>query len=640
MSRGCSTRAARLWWRQECCSHGRSVAQTEVTGRVKLHAENLRDGCEPLERRDGKGKLDSATLVCGSHWLRSSTVCKLHEEPEELELEPGCVRVTFARCGEEKDVMETKLLWPDFTLVDQKVDKETKRASETWATRASWRKDSDPVVPPDCQVHRDAGRHTMAAVQESLSALQVYPTGVITGTLMWDKRERQFCVLSEVTRAHWELMEKLVLPFYYEVDQRWRYQPLKHVQRVDIANLRARLRIKYDEVLAGRQTAPLLVLSDLACKVEKFYPVTDGEGGQGEVFESNAAAQEYLHLGDGRMMLSACKSEDKVRESLDNCGTRRPPPAQTRKTVRRDGAGPSGHASLPAAALQPPRLRQQTWLNGPFDPETTRPHIFQGTYEAESDTDSVDAAVVSKWLDPAQVTDMLRKAAQTVFLIRYRRYKGEVLLHLGMCNKDRGKGVHTPTLSSKQMHRYSYSALQGQLNKYLPLGGQSAGCSGGLLGTIRKHVEDILDGEDLTALIRRHMDVGLQRGTLHVLMTRAAPRAKPVYYIFGAQELYAAHPVILFTPEYLGSSTRKFNQCSWVSWRLAALVHAAPLSAFTTRVAGGDSADRRAAHQAGADVHGRRGSTCGGIHSSTCCNARVDTWDIRDQFLPLVLRRR
>ncbi|KAK3234160.1 hypothetical protein CYMTET_55589 [Cymbomonas tetramitiformis] len=136
----------------------------------------------------------------------------------------------------------------------------------------------------------------MAAMQESLSALQVYLTGVITSTLMWDKRERQFCVLIEATRAHWELMERLIrhtegdsehmatmgsvsgefqLPFYYEVDQRWRYQPLKHVQKVGIADLRARLKVKYDEVLSGRQAAPLLMLSDLTCKAEKFYPVTD-----------------------------------------------------------------------------------------------------------------------------------------------------------------------------------------------------------------------------------------------------------------------------------------------------------------------------------------------------------------------------
>ncbi|KAK3250306.1 hypothetical protein CYMTET_40307, partial [Cymbomonas tetramitiformis] len=167
----------------------------------------------------------------------------------------------------------------------------------------------------------------MAAVQESVSAQQVYPTGAVTGTLMWDRRGRQFCVLSEKTKAHWELMESLVrhtegsnermapmgsvsgefqLPFYYEKDQRWRYQPLKYIQKVDVMNLRARLKLKYDEVLAGRQSAPLLALSDVTCKVEKFYPVTDGEGGHGEVFDTNAAAQEFLHLGEGRIMLSAC----------------------------------------------------------------------------------------------------------------------------------------------------------------------------------------------------------------------------------------------------------------------------------------------------------------------------------------------
>ncbi|KAK3256778.1 hypothetical protein CYMTET_34105 [Cymbomonas tetramitiformis] len=285
---------------------------------------------------------------------------------------------------------------------------------------------------------------------------------------MWEKRERQFFVLSEATRAHWDLVERLIrhtegdsermvpmgsvsgefqLPFYYEVDQRWRYQPLKHVQKVDIADLRARLKMKYDEVLSGRQAGPLLVLSDLTCKAEKFYPVTDGEGGHGEVFESNASAQEYLHLGEGTMMLSACKSEEAARELLDNYGSRRPPPAQTHKAVRRDDAGPSGHASLPAAP-QPPRLIKQTWLDGPFDPHTMRPNMFQGTYEPESETDSADAAVVSKWLDPAQVTDLLQKNGQAVFLVRYRRWRGEMLLYLGECNNDRGKGVHTTALGS------------------------------------------------------------------------------------------------------------------------------------------------------------------------------------------------
>ncbi|KAK3279519.1 hypothetical protein CYMTET_12601, partial [Cymbomonas tetramitiformis] len=56
-------------------------------------------------------------------------LCKLWGDDGELRLEAGYVRVTFARCGEEKDVLETELMWPDFTLVNQKVSKETKVAS-------------------------------------------------------------------------------------------------------------------------------------------------------------------------------------------------------------------------------------------------------------------------------------------------------------------------------------------------------------------------------------------------------------------------------------------------------------------------------------------------------------------------------
>ncbi|KAK3274922.1 hypothetical protein CYMTET_16924 [Cymbomonas tetramitiformis] len=136
-------------------------------------------------------------------------VCKLWGNDEELRLEAGFVHVTFARCGEEKDVLETELLWPDFTLVDLKVNKETKVASDTWVTRARWKKDGDQVAPPDCQAHRDAGRYTMADVQEALSAQQVYPTGVVTGTLMWDRKVHQFCVLNEKTRVQWELIKMM-----------------------------------------------------------------------------------------------------------------------------------------------------------------------------------------------------------------------------------------------------------------------------------------------------------------------------------------------------------------------------------------------------------------------------------------------
>ncbi|KAK3242448.1 hypothetical protein CYMTET_47864 [Cymbomonas tetramitiformis] len=144
----------------------------------------------------------------------------------------------------------------------------------------------------------------MAEVQESLSSLQTYPSGVITDTLMWDQKEYKFRVLVETVRAHWSLMEKLII---------------RHTER---NNLRERLQDRCAEVSSGRRAAPLLLLSDLACKANKVYPVTDGEGGPGEVFTCNAAAQEYLHLGEVRVMLSACRTAEKALEALDMYGTR------------------------------------------------------------------------------------------------------------------------------------------------------------------------------------------------------------------------------------------------------------------------------------------------------------------------------
>ncbi|KAK3250035.1 hypothetical protein CYMTET_40567 [Cymbomonas tetramitiformis] len=62
---------------------------------------------------------------------------------------------------------------------------------------------------------------------------QTYTSCIITGTLMWDKKEHEFCVLVETVAAHWKLLEKVMdhtgcgnrermveelrLPFYYEI---------------------------------------------------------------------------------------------------------------------------------------------------------------------------------------------------------------------------------------------------------------------------------------------------------------------------------------------------------------------------------------------------------------------------------------
>ncbi|KAK3272524.1 hypothetical protein CYMTET_19181 [Cymbomonas tetramitiformis] len=375
---------------------------------------------------------------------------------------------------------------------------------------------------------------------------------------MWDRRGHQFCVLSEKTKAHWELMESLV----------------RHTEG------------------DSERMAPMGSVTDLTCKVEKFYPVTDGEGGCGEVFDTNAAAQEFLHLGEGRIMLSACRSESDARDELGSYGARRAPPARPHKTVTRDGEGPSGHALRPAAAPSSSTAADtihQTWPNGKFGPGSReyQPHVFQGTYEAESDTNSVDTTQESVWLDRAQIAELSQKGGKTVFLVRYQYLRGKVILMLGKPNAERGKVMHTCELSSKQMHRYSYSAAQGQRGEYIPLGGQSAGCSGGLVGTVQQHLEDVIGGEELADLARRHLSEGPQQGTLHVLRTRATPRAKPVYYVCEAHAFYHKHASygIVFKPEYMASMTRKFDMCSWVTWDKASVVHKkAPLSALTIRV--------------------------------------------------------
>ncbi|KAK3233168.1 hypothetical protein CYMTET_56517 [Cymbomonas tetramitiformis] len=119
----------------------------------------------------------------------------------------------------------------------------------------------------------------------------------------------------------------------------------------------------------------------------------------------------------------------------------------------------------------------------------------------------------SRWLDAGQVADMQKRSGQTVFLVRYRSPPSGVLFLLGECNPDRGKVLLTTMLSKKQMHRYAFSAQQGQMKKHLPLGGQSVGCGGGLLGTIRHHLEDVEDGDALAAGIHRHVAVGVQQST-------------------------------------------------------------------------------------------------------------------------------
>ncbi|KAK3287253.1 hypothetical protein CYMTET_5230 [Cymbomonas tetramitiformis] len=212
-----------------------------------------------------------------------------------------------------------------------------------------------------------------------------------------------------------------------------------------------------------------------------------------------------------KVMLAACKSEDDARDELGSYGARRAPPARppapAHKTVTRYGAGPSGHTPRPVTVSAPLRLRHHTWPEGHFDPQKQeyQPAVFQGTYQAESDANSENTAQESIWLDPVQIAELAQRDGQTVFLVPYRYQRGQVQLMLGKPYEERGKGLHTCELSSKLMHRYASSAAVGQRGEYLPLDGQSAGCSGGLLGTIRQHVAGICTEHERTEQLRAQL---------------------------------------------------------------------------------------------------------------------------------------
>ncbi|KAK3269858.1 hypothetical protein CYMTET_21717 [Cymbomonas tetramitiformis] len=260
-------------------SHG--VEDFSVTGRV--HAENMgAQAYELLKERMLSGLTEEqitamAQLVDLLRGRREANVATRGEWSESKEL----VNTTTGEPTEQRGrtLAQTDPGHPDLT-------REQKAASDAEYLSASVQPWLGMAVNP-CSGEAERGWELDSAATISWIAQAMRACANST-----------FCVLSEKTKAHWELMESLVrhtegsnermapmgsvsgefqLPFYYKKDQRWRYQPLKYIQKVDVMNLK----LKYDEVLAGRQTAPLLALSDLTCKVERFYPVTDGEGGHG-----------------------------------------------------------------------------------------------------------------------------------------------------------------------------------------------------------------------------------------------------------------------------------------------------------------------------------------------------------------------
>ncbi|KAK3287570.1 hypothetical protein CYMTET_4919 [Cymbomonas tetramitiformis] len=87
----------------------------------------------------------------------------------------------------------------------------------------------------------------------------------------------------------------------------------------------------------------------------KYYPVGDGLGGPGRVFSENAAAQEYVRLGEMRKMLKSVNTEQQGYDALDADAERRPPPSNNMASTRLTKRAPT-QPPAPAAGAGPSQL--------------------------------------------------------------------------------------------------------------------------------------------------------------------------------------------------------------------------------------------------------------------------------------------
>ncbi|KAK3273280.1 hypothetical protein CYMTET_18486 [Cymbomonas tetramitiformis] len=287
--------------------------------------------------------------------------------------------------------MVEQLLPPNWLYVDQKLDHD--EDNDCWVLEGSYMThvpslaNKQDVVKP-----REEGRTTRAhgnsiqRLQHMLQELFTYPSGEVAGTLMWDRKERVLCVqpstatqqleLLRCTLDHArvfnseELLGELQLPHWYESTGVWTYQLLRYLSPVDMESLSAGILRQYN--LYGSLAPPLELI--VLGSSTKYYPVGDGLGGDGKVFSQNAAAQEYLRLGEMRKMLKASNTRREGQLALNADAQRRPPPpnnltnfrltkrAPTQPPAPAAGAGPSWAIAGPSRARSsshsPPRSAQ------------------------------------------------------------------------------------------------------------------------------------------------------------------------------------------------------------------------------------------------------------------------------------------
>ncbi|KAK3242447.1 hypothetical protein CYMTET_47863, partial [Cymbomonas tetramitiformis] len=157
----------------------------------------------------------------------------------------------------------------------------------------------------------------------------------------------------------------------------------------------------------------------------------------------------------------------------------------------------------------PLRLINQTWDNGPFDPRTMLPSTFQGTYEPESETGSVDTTTQSVWLDAEQVADIkIQQPTQWSAVPVGEMQLGPRERSADYCSQQQAD-AQICFLARPNMARWADTCRLGD-NPWAVVADSWAQ----YVTAWRACVED---GDELAAAIQRHVAVGVQQRTLHVL---------------------------------------------------------------------------------------------------------------------------
>ncbi|KAK3247641.1 hypothetical protein CYMTET_41459 [Cymbomonas tetramitiformis] len=559
-------------------------------------------------------------------------LCDIVEKVNEKE-----TKVKFARCQQEKVVPNERLRWPDFSSVDQKWDPYTKCTMEWWHSVVPNLGSEFTVVEPDYEALHEAHDEKLEELQRSLCEGQVYPSGPIVGTLMWDQKVHKFCVrtkpaddalsIAQATLNHSpadcsfaaKLESELQLPHYYEGAGCWMYQHLRVSRKVDLNFLRQLIYDQYQEVEQGHDKAPKLIIrNNKARGTQKFYPVTDGEGGSGVVFDNYHAAREYLGIWDGSSMLKACNSEIAAQETLAGYSERRapaPPRSAKRKTPARVNAKDiklvksktpvdledddmdtmvtvwkdSLKPVVPAQLVRHLVPETMTTTDKPFDPREPAQLVYSPLDLQHASCGHEREEAGNQWLDIRGLRWLKIQPNQTVLVVRYRKTTdGNLKILAGEGNTLRGVGMMF--IDNKVKQKYIRSVAHSMAG-YLCLGGQSRAQrnSGGHLGlphTLEQHFEDIQDGEKVAQDIMEHIYTDGSRkvgNTVHVLKMRAHPNVKNLYYIFEDEEYCRQEGKIVdlsFNELYLLENHRKFNALRWVSHLEVTTIHREPLSLF------------------------------------------------------------